>query len=587
MIYTLVNTSKTAEDIELSLTAYHNCDDVQLFWRAKVDGKMYEKIPRCLGFKIERQRMTKNNDWGKIEILKNRVGFSDNNASEKAYLPMPSSIWPFQRYDWTDHGANSGQTVRYNVKAMYLPEGGVAGNDILLEIADSGWTEAITVSAKSENGISAYFNRGIVISQFLARLIQKNSWTLENIKEHVAKLNDPLRLFLSGELRTEMLKIIEEVLGDKDLELYAALYELSDEELITQLIKLQGRAHVVLANGSVKGGDGNKCAREKLRNSGVDVYNRCLKVGLAHNKFVVVAKGGTALKAWTGSTNWSTTGLCTQLNNGILIENSEIAKEFLDQWHRLANAGNKFTPELVNANDESPQKKNCAEVWFTRMHNRSKENGLGRDLQALVDLVKEAKHAILFVMFSPGDEPLNSILKRSSHIYVRGVVNTISKSEEKFLLYGDKESAKEYKTAMVQPEGIKNGFSAWVEEVTRGQFLYPIEHPGIGHAITHAKMIVIDPLSDNCKVISGSHNFSKSASEKNDENFLIIHANRPLAEAYAVSCLATYTHYRWRAYLKEMATAGKKPWSHLSGDPDWQANYLSPERRKHLDLWCR
>lgn len=132
----------------------------------------------------------------------------------------------------------------------------------------------------------------------------------------------------------------------------------------------------------------------------------------------------------------------------------------------------------------------------------------------------------------------------------------------------------------------EDGFSAWIKEITRKEFITTEQYQGIGHAITHAKMIVIDPFDKDCKVITGSHNFSKSASWKNDENFIVIQGNKQLAEAYAVSCLSTYSHYRWRAYLKEMAAAHEKPWSHLSSKDDWQQNYLTDERKRYLGIWC-
>ena len=129
--------------------------------------------------------------------------------------------------------------------------------------------------------------------------------------------------------------------------------------------------------------------------------------------------------------------------------------------------------------------------------------------------------------------------------------------------------------------------TTWVKEVSRAQFLYPTQSLGIGHAITHSKMIVIDPFSNDCKVITGSHNFSKSASEKNDDNFIVIHGNKNLAEAYTVACLATYSHYRWRAYVKDKTDAGEEVWSHLSDEPGWEGQYLTPLRKKHLEVWCK
>lgn len=589
-----IHTSNLTNGIELKLTAYHNCDDVQLFWRTGVDGQNDRPIPGCLGFSIERRRRNSDGVWGATEVLRNRVGFSSelpvDASGSPQYLTKPSNVWPFQRYDWTDHGANSGQTVMYRLVAVGWPDG-EPGEVELQPIADSGWTEAITVDARSENGISAYFNRGAVMSQYVSRIARKNNWSAPEIKEHIRELEEPLRRFLAGELRIEILRLLDEVIDNPDLSFYAALYELADDELIQRLRLLRGRAHIVLANGSDDSGDGNADARARLLEAEVDVRNRMLgNKGLGHNKFGVVVRTADthALSAWSGSTNWAATGLCTQLNNGILIEDEALAQVYLEQWNRLAEAANNFPPALVNANGESPRKVGNVDVWFTRIKNPSTTEP-GPDLQALIELVNSAQSMILYVMFQPGPQPLATILLKAqnSDVAVKGVVSTVtSQNEEKFTTLGVDRTSKEYQTALIQPEGIGKAFSAWVAEVTRQQFLFPPQHPGIGHAITHAKMIVIDPFSEDCKVITGSHNFSKSASQNNDENFLVIHGNRSLAEAYAVACLATYEHYRWRAYVQEKAKANEPVWDHLSASPDWQAECLTAEVKQTLALWC-
>lgn len=47
---------------------------------------------------------------------------------------------------------------------------------------------------------------------------------------------------------------------------------------------------------------------------------------LAHNKFlVVIDSAGNPQAVWTGSTNWTTTGLCTQLNDALLVDDPTIA----------------------------------------------------------------------------------------------------------------------------------------------------------------------------------------------------------------------------------------------------------------------
>jgi hypothetical protein len=579
------------------VSIYKNCDDALLFWRTKVDGKWDDAIPGCLGFSLQRQRKDKNGNWKDTEILRNRVGFVKQeipkDQEEINFVTEPSTIWPFQRYDWTDHGANNGQTVRYQVVAVGSPASGKPGKKELPEIANSGWTDAIEISGETKDGrFAAYFNRGNVMSQYIARIMRNEKLTKKQLKEKTKELEEPIRRFLSGELRTCLLALLDEAINDVNLEFYTALYELSDVELIDRLIKLRGRAHVILANGSDKKADGNKDARRDLKKVKVDVINRMLgSKGLGHNKFAVIynTQTGKAVKCWTGSTNWSSSGLCTQLNNGILINDSKIAEVFSKHWDDLAEAKDAFPKSLVSENDKSPIKVGGTDIWFTRMTNpKKKEKEIGIDLRGLVKVVESAKEMILYVMFQPGSQPLTAILQKMDQIYVKGVVSTlIANNVEAFKLQNIDVTSKEYTSALIQPDGVQEDFAGWLKEITRREFLFPNQAPGIGHAITHAKMIVIDPFTENCKVVTGSHNFSKAASENNDENFVVIHGDRELAEFYSVACLATYEHYRYRAYLKDKKEKGEEPWSHLSDDPKWQDSYLNMRLISQLKLWVR
>ena len=83
-------------------------------------------------------------------------------------------------------------------------------------------------------------------------------------------------------------------------------------------------------------------------------------------------------------------------------------------------------------------------------------------------------------------------------------------------------------------------------------------------------MIVIDPFGDNPVVVTGSHNFSKSASTKNDENFVVILGHHEIAMHYAINAMQTYNHYRWRAYLEEAEREDRDPFQYLSRSPCWR-----------------
>jgi phosphatidylserine/phosphatidylglycerophosphate/cardiolipin synthase-like enzyme len=162
----------------------------------------------------------------------------------------------------------------------------------------------------------------------------------------------------------------------------------------------------------------------------------------------------------------------------------------------------------------------------------------------------------------PGQSPLlDALLDRvkQNDIYVRGVVSTVtpSKSGDIAAVGGQVVKsgapAQSFHDDVELPAGIsEQDRPSWEETEFNVQEI----HNANLMAIVHSKAIVIDPFSDDCAVITGSHNFSVAASEKNDENLVIVRGNTKLAQAYALHINGVYDHYSWRAYLAS------------GGDPD-------------------
>ena len=105
-----------------------------------------------------------------------------------------------------------------------------------------------------------------------------------------------------------------------------------------------------------------------------------------------------------------------------------------------------------------------------------------------------------------------------------------------------------------------------------------------GFAIIHNKIVVIDPFSDDCTVVTGSHNLGFRASHNNDENMVIIRGHRALAQAYACHVLDIYDHYAWRFLLKQHPDIFGKP---LQPDDTWQERYIvgADEKSPELRFW--
>jgi phosphatidylserine/phosphatidylglycerophosphate/cardiolipin synthase-like enzyme len=556
----------------IQIEAFTNSDDGFVVWRSR------QQIADCIGFELRRRRNGKN------EIVRNRVSFSSGVPNPAK--PESSAKSPLRRFTWTDHEVNSGDKVAYQV----VPVVQTGDTDpVIDESHASPFSDEVELTGKVSDSFECYFNRGFVISQFMSRLL-KGDLSDKSLQAFKKSLNDnaaienKIRVFLGGDLRQHLIDLLDEAKKSGG-QIFAAIYEISDKVLIKKLTALGDRAHIVLSNGTHKSRDDdeNSDARTILKNADCEIFDRMLPSGvLGHNKFIAICdKNRNPLSTWTGSTNWTPTGLCTQINNGILINNSDVAQFFIDQFERLCNAGNSTPKDLIAANSEVKTAvigKTGVDVWFTRSSDQ-------QEMDAVNELLKGAQQGILFLMFQPGASPiLNAITARQaddSQLFVKGVISTMDKKEtdQAQVSLVDRNGTKVHRFCIVQPQGLKS-VGNWAAEVSRGQFLNQI-----GFAIVHSKVIVIDPNGDHPIVITGSHNFSAAASGKNDENLVIIRGDKALAKAYAVEIQSVYDHYNFRAVAKAMQAEGKNVVDIMKDPKNWQKNWFKGDKAFELRFW--
>ena len=597
--------------MSINVKVYDNGDHTCLVW-LPADGK---PIPGCRGFTIRRIVQ------GSPDVyLHGFVGFSDNDTLD---LNAP---WkhPVQRFMWWDYGVKPGQVVQYSV----VPVTGTKENLQRDDAAASPVTAPITISSRVSANVGAFFNKGIVSAQWVSRALAALG-PKPRIADIIATPGNPLRDALSGLLRPQLLQLLKDV-KDNGGHLYAALYELNDPELLTALKSLGQKCHLILANGAFSkknDNDENSAVRAEL-NGVVDLHDRMVPQGhFAHNKFLVVCDSAKRpLKVLSGSTNWTMTGLCTQANNGIVVNDAKLAQYFLDQWNLLQAAGNSYPPSLAKTNGGAGAAgKNSFEVdgisitqWFAPTDKE-------QDLDYARKLISEAKEGILFLFFNPGvfqpdDQPekwtlLQNILFRHHEgtqdydpgLYMRGVVNqeiagltTTSESAPDdetpdqaqpsrptrrsaldpsagtpvTLFSGGDEPPQRLGYESMVPKNIKDSFHDWATEIL-GQGVH-----------IHSKVIVLDPFGEHPVVMTGSHNLGLKASSKNDDNLMIIEGNGRLAAAYAANIIAIYQTYRWNSYV-EQHRQDPKVWHGLVDNDIWQQSYLDPDGKDlaELEFW--
>jgi phosphatidylserine/phosphatidylglycerophosphate/cardiolipin synthase-like enzyme len=512
------------------------------------------------------------------EIVASWVGFA-NGPDVEPGTRRPTTEWPIQKYLWSDFMVNPGDEVAYRVTPMIGPA------DSLKEASDhvSPWSPTVEIGAETDGRAACLFNRGIVASQWLARALPQDqpSTKLETV---ISTPGDKIRNFLAGPIRDRLVSLLTDANAAKG-HIYLALYELDDPELIPLLQAFRKRAHIVLGNGSVKrkGEDQNTDARSAL--AMCDVKNRMTAPrALAHNKFLVICDADKTPQAvWTGSTNWTRTGLCTQANNALLLRNPALAQFYLDQWKALAAAGD-MTPPAMYESDATPRtlpRNKGTTLWFTPMHEPL-------DLEQAGQLIAIAQEGILFLMFNPGPRGtlLNDIIELASpaspnfkpDLYIQGVVNQNPGTAKNPVILFNRGDRIDANADVVLPAAISGPLKFWRREL--------LKLPR-AHAMVHSKVVVIDPYGGNPVVMTGSHNMGPRASGVNDENFILIQGNRDLASQYAGNIMEIYSQYRWRASVQ--ADHGKPEWQGLADDDKWQIKDPSQpydkRRLRELDFW--
>lgn len=583
--------------MSLELKVYDNGDHTCLVW-LPADGK---PIPNCRGFAIRRVLN------GQQDYLHGFVGFSD---TEKLDPANPCSF-PLQRFFWWDYHVKPGDSVQYSVVPVVGPN---QGNLALDAKNASALTPIMTITGQSTPHLAAYFNKGIVAAQWVSRALaaEPQGQKIENV---IAQPADPLRNDLSGLLRPQILSLLADAKKNNG-KIYAALYELNDQELIPALEALGSNCNLILANGAFGPSkpDENADVRKQIRaGSKINVFDRMVPTGhFAHNKFVVFCdSSGQPQRVLTGSTNWTSSGLCTQANNGLIIDDPDVAADFLDAWKRIQAAGNGYPPALVAGNDnaKSFQADGCKITpWFVK-------TSAAQDLVYARKLINAAKEGILFLFFNPGifqQDPmrwtlLQNILSRhhqdnnpdyNPDLYIRGVVNqeipqlteaappkkgvkppnavldpTAAVQNPVALFTNGIEPPQRLSQDVLVPANIKTQFSAWEQGLL-----------GASMVNIHSKVIVLDPFGENPVVMTGSHNLGFKASNANDDNLVIVEGNAPLTAAYAINIIAIYQTYRWNSHV-EAHRKDPRFWHGLVDNDQWQTGYLTGDSLAEIDFW--
>ena len=585
-----------------NIVAFANNDVATVAW------SFGKQLPDCMGFSVHRI-----DEKTKLETPLPAMALFPGEPDKKGRTTEND---PVQKFYWKDPYAKRGGTYRYKVVPLQGTPGALSPMSVPALISNP-----VTLSPDCD-GISAYFNRGLLSTQKIANALTggdpKKAPSKGALKKRIAKPNDTLRLDLAGQMIAALTDFTHR--ASTGGAIHAALYELADVELVASLVALKSRLHIVLANapqsttdkaGNVTTSDENAGARAQLAASGADKSDRIMAAKhIAHNKFLVYVDSKKKPQAVLfGSTNWTMTGLCAQTNNTVVIESPAVAKRYLDYWNKLqadtaaaAGVSKNLQAQTLRTWDRTDAAFDLGTAgkltsWFSpNTKSMTKPKGgkpVPVDLQDVFGRIAGAKSGILFLAFNPGTnsiiEAIAAAQKANPSLFCRGCLTnadaagtfaiTLKGVTPKPVPKGTKKVPAQQDYRVISTKGVPDLFnSLWRSELVSA-----------GFAVVHDKIVVIDPFAPNCTVITGSHNLGPTASAANDENMMIVEGNAALAAAYMTHVLDVYDHFMWRWMLQEDKAKGKKSDTNLKLKwQDWQEKYFDAQgaiKSSQLKFW--
>lgn len=465
---------------------------------------------------------------------------------------------PFQTFQWADYSAKPGRPYNYEVVALYGE----------LDAMEARATVKVDVRTEPESGVdhSVFFNRGAPATQEYARRFRN---------ERPSKAGPGAYEWLSRGLLEGIVGFVQRAEGP-GWSLRGAFYEFQWPAALEAFVAARDRGvEVSIVFDAVDGASGPRPRNIKaIEDAGLDDVTVARTNGkLMHNKFIVLMKDGEPVAVLLGSTNLTENGLFGHANCAHVIEDTELARTYLKYLTRLDD-----DPETALSSgykvanmDLSPAPTDSLAALVPVFSPRSNVNAL----RWYAELAGSAQSG-LFMTFAFG---MNELFR---NVYGRkdGLLR-MALMEKEYNGRGKEEQIAAIRDIQRLPNVVVavgnhiplTGFDQWLGEMDRVSSRTHVQW-------VHTKFMLVDPLSDDPTVITGSANFSKASTDTNDKNMTVIRGSTRVADMYLGEFFRLHSHYAFRQavaiHMQREPGSGPDGFQvrFLEAEKDWTADYF-------------
>jgi phosphatidylserine/phosphatidylglycerophosphate/cardiolipin synthase-like enzyme len=495
---------------------------------------------------------------GSAFYLPNRLSFAQQvtrNTTPAQRVWTPSDQAPFQKFHWVHFvGDVQPGTYRYDVSARFFVNGALV----------DGPSGSATVGFAAAQGqpFELGFTSGNLTSQAYAERFQNRDIrpagprTLLFDTQPFAQQYD----WLGGHARRMILGVLDECVTDPSLTVDLFAFDLDEPDIVRKLVQLGSRLRAFLDDSASHTGTSLEVEAHRLLVASAGAANvvQGSFTRFAHDKVILVRRGGQPIRVITGSANFSLRGLYVQANNVIRFNHAGIAALYgrvFDQVFRTAGAGFPATDLAARWFDfpATPGVPDCA-VSF------APHATAGISLDRVQQALQAASSSVLFaVMDLAGSGPVIQTLK---NLHAQGRV----------LSYGVTQTTTGIGVYKPGEPGVLVPFAALDKNVPPP---FVKEWRGGMGEVIHDKFIVIDFNSDHPVVITGSSNLAAGGETNNGDNLLMI-MDPDVAAAFAVEAIRLVDHFQFRAAMENATTVRPLTLQRGTALPRWWTSSYDP-----------
>jgi phosphatidylserine/phosphatidylglycerophosphate/cardiolipin synthase-like enzyme len=508
----------------------------------------------CLGFAIQREDRTD----GGTAWMEGMKTFAETDPKLGPGGQVSSRDHPFQTFQWADYTAKPEHDYTYTVVPLHgTPQALTEGPHVAVKIT----TEPTHATEDSPHTV--FFNRGSVASQEYARRFhdKKPNKLLGAERKEAYE-------WLSRGLLEALLEFIARA-EDKDWGLHGAIYEFQWKPVLEALGEAHARgADVSVLYDDIAGGPGPKNERAIGETAIGALTLKRTQGKIMHNKFLVLTHKGKPVAVWTGSTNITENGIFGHLNCGHAVEDPALAASYLQYLAELCeDRRREVEQQWLDANNLNPPQP--PDPWqsdlVTIFSPHSKLDALDWYATAVAG---KADARALFMTFAFGmDKRFKAVYERDDDVLRFALMDKAGSGPHKAVEEAEIEAIRKRPNVVVAiGNRIElNAFDHWLAE-----------SPGLTQGVqwVHTKFMLVDPLSEQPVVVTGSANFSEPSTDENNENMLVIRGDTRVADIYLGEYMRLYSHYAFREAVARKW--GGQTWNpgHLDSTEGWSKDYF-------------